>query len=428
MLPGWGHASASPARGRPRRRRVGAVGAARGAGLERGLRLGERPARPICGALAQLRQGALLRPGSRGVRDGGRRSVPGTRRPARAGPWHGALGGRRAAGCPLRGGAPALIAAPTQTSRRRVHALSWWADAVGIHQPRRNLRRARLGTAGCTSQGEHHRAHGDRERTRRPATVQRPPALRLVRGRRDRRSREPEPAVRAAPGRRSGRRVRRPRDGAARPGCPAARRHRGHGYRRPLRRGVDHRPPAVAAHDEAAAVDSLGDSLGDSPGDELGRLRPPSPPPVGRGRLAGNTDLAIAIEWWSAFEQETGLAGVDVATLVRDRIEDARLWLWEDDTGAVVSLAGRGQTAAGVTRLGPVYTPRVHRRHGYGAAVTAACTADTLLRDGGHVVLFTDTANPTSNAIYQRLGYRPVRDHATVHFVESIRQPIPNPG
>jgi len=174
--------------------------------------------------------------------------------------------------------------------------------------------------------------------------------------------------------------------------------------------------------------DSLGDPPGDSPDDELGRLRPPSPPPVGRGRLAGNTDLAIAIEWWSAFEQETGLAGVDVATLVRDRIEDARLWLWEDDTGAVVSLAGRGQTAAGVTRLGPVYTPRVHRRHGYGAAVTAACTADTLLRDGGHVVLFTDIANPTSNAIYQRLGYRPVRDHATVHFVESIRQPIPNPG
>jgi hypothetical protein len=32
------------------------------------------------------------------------------------------------------------------------------------------------------------------------------------------------------------------------------------------------------------------------------------------------------------------------------------------------------------------------------------------------VVLFTDLANPTSNALYQRLGYRPVEDRAVVEF------------
>ncbi|MDP9445286.1 MAG: hypothetical protein M3P83_13395 [Actinomycetota bacterium] len=30
--------------------------------------------------------------------------------------------------------------------------------------------------------------------------------------------------------------------------------------------------------------------------------------------------------------------------------------------------------------------------------------------------LFTDLANPTSNSIYHRIGYRPVRDHQTVRF------------
>jgi predicted GNAT family acetyltransferase len=38
--------------------------------------------------------------------------------------------------------------------------------------------------------------------------------------------------------------------------------------------------------------------------------------------------------------------------------------------------------------------------------------------DGGAtaVVLFTNLANPTSNSIYQRLGYRPVEDRLVVGF------------
>ncbi|MFG1607450.1 GNAT family N-acetyltransferase [Actinoplanes sp. NPDC049265] len=39
------------------------------------------------------------------------------------------------------------------------------------------------------------------------------------------------------------------------------------------------------------------------------------------------------------------------------------------------------------------------------------------LYDGAtDVVLFTDLANPTSNALYQRLGYRPVEDRKVVLF------------
>ncbi|MFH9014804.1 GNAT family N-acetyltransferase [Streptomyces sp. NPDC017943] len=32
------------------------------------------------------------------------------------------------------------------------------------------------------------------------------------------------------------------------------------------------------------------------------------------------------------------------------------------------------------------------------------------------VVLFTDLADPTSNGLYQRLGYRPVADFAVYDF------------
>jgi predicted GNAT family acetyltransferase len=64
-----------------------------------------------------------------------------------------------------------------------------------------------------------------------------------------------------------------------------------------------------------------------------------------------------------------------------------------------------------------VYTPPQHRRCGYGAAVTAACTRDALRHGAEQVVLFTDLTNPTSNALYQRLGYQPVRDRTIMKFM-----------
>ena len=36
------------------------------------------------------------------------------------------------------------------------------------------------------------------------------------------------------------------------------------------------------------------------------------------------------------------------------------------------------------------------------------------------VLLFTDLANPTSNGLYQRIGYRPVSDFATYDFTYDV--------
>jgi predicted GNAT family acetyltransferase len=107
--------------------------------------------------------------------------------------------------------------------------------------------------------------------------------------------------------------------------------------------------------------------------------------------------------------------GADLDATVRDRAERGLYWLWLGPDRQPVSLAGHTLPAAGVVRVGPVYTPPAERGHGYAAGATHA--ASSALLDGGHrVVLFTDLANPTSNALYQRLGYRPVTDRATFHF------------
>jgi len=75
-----------------------------------------------------------------------------------------------------------------------------------------------------------------------------------------------------------------------------------------------------------------------------------------------------------------------------------------------MDVAGRNVTVAGVSRVGPVYTPPEHRRQGYAAGVTAACTQHALDTDADQVILFTDVSNPTSNGVYRRLGYRPVEE------------------
>jgi predicted GNAT family acetyltransferase len=79
-------------------------------------------------------------------------------------------------------------------------------------------------------------------------------------------------------------------------------------------------------------------------------------------------------------------------------------------------MAGRTPGVAGAARVQAVYTPAGHRRRGYGAAVTAAATERALAAGAEHVVLFTDLANPTSNGVYRRIGYRPVEDRLLLAF------------
>jgi predicted GNAT family acetyltransferase len=87
--------------------------------------------------------------------------------------------------------------------------------------------------------------------------------------------------------------------------------------------------------------------------------------------------------------------------------------LWEA-AGGPVSLAGMTRAVAGVVRVGPVYTPPERRGAGYAGAVTAAISRAALDAGAEEVVLFTDLANPTSNALYQKIGYRPVSDRLVV--------------
>lgn len=147
----------------------------------------------------------------------------------------------------------------------------------------------------------------------------------------------------------------------------------------------------------------------------LGDLAAPSPAPAGHARVAVPADRDLLLAWYRAFAAEVGEHHADFERIVTDRVEYGGLTLWEAD-GAPVSMAGATRILEGTVRVAPVYTPGESRGRGYGGAATAAVSQAALDAGARDVVLFTDLANPTSNALYQRLGYRPIGDLVVRHF------------
>ena len=103
------------------------------------------------------------------------------------------------------------------------------------------------------------------------------------------------------------------------------------------------------------------------------------------------------------------------AGVTRERIRTGQLFVWETDR-PVSMAAWMGKTRNGA-RIALVYTPPERRGRGYATACVTALTQYLLDRGNRYCCLYTDLANPTSNAIYARIGYRPVSD-AAVYSLE----------
>ena len=149
----------------------------------------------------------------------------------------------------------------------------------------------------------------------------------------------------------------------------------------------------------------------------LGTLTPPDPMPAGRGRLLGEDDLAEAAFWCGQFAEAVGEdVTVDADTWADTRFADKRYTLWETPDGTPVSVAGMNPLIGGQVQVDVVYTASALRGHGYAGAVTTEVTRAALAAGAKDVVLFADRSNPTSNALYQRLGYRTLADWGFYQF------------
>lgn len=148
----------------------------------------------------------------------------------------------------------------------------------------------------------------------------------------------------------------------------------------------------------------------------LGALAAPVGVP-GESRLAVGREVDLLVEWLDAFFVEAFGAPSDHdarrAYLHQIAAADSDIVLWTVG-GTPVSMARVHAPLAGVSRIGPVFTPAGHRGHGYAAAVTTAGARHAHARGADEVVLFADATNQGANRIYQRIGFVAVGEH--VHY------------
>jgi hypothetical protein len=134
-------------------------------------------------------------------------------------------------------------------------------------------------------------------------------------------------------------------------------------------------------------------------------------------RRAAAADADLVTRWMAAFDAEAlGEADEERArATARRRIREGELWLWEVDGEPRAMAASDRPTRHGVA-VNAVYTPPWWRGHGYATNAVARLSAGLLAEGRRFCVLFTDLANPTSNAIYARIGYRPLADFTLYRF------------
>jgi predicted GNAT family acetyltransferase len=139
--------------------------------------------------------------------------------------------------------------------------------------------------------------------------------------------------------------------------------------------------------------------------------------PPGEARLAGPDDTGLIAAWMQGFYRDAGMREPHEAweSMARKRAQAGDVLLWTVGE-ATVSMAARSRVLPRGAVVGLVYTPPELRGHGYASAVVAALSQRLL--DAGHqyCALYTDLANPTSNSIYQKIGYTPVSDAVEYAF------------
>lgn len=134
--------------------------------------------------------------------------------------------------------------------------------------------------------------------------------------------------------------------------------------------------------------------------------------------VATEADLDLVLEWMAAFDAEAvpDAPGINREQRIRDAVKNGSFFLWKV-RGEPVSTAAKARPMLNGTTVNGVYTPPDLRRNGYATALVAALSQHLLDQGWQFCTLFTDMSNPTSNSIYQKIGYKPIGDYANHRFV-----------
>lgn len=190
-----------------------------------------------------------------------------------------------------------------------------------------------------------------------------------------------------------------------------------------------HRPPGFIAdvpHAEAFAR-TWARSQGREPRlkmrQRLHALTAVTPVPRAPGQLhpAGAGDIDLLLRWQGEFNREAMGQSHDpeLREHLARRLDEGEMYLWID--GEPRSMAAWARPTRHGVAINSVYTPPGQRGHGYATSCVAALSQQLLDNGKRFCVLYTDLENPTSNAIYARLGYHPVADSLVYELSPATR-------
>jgi GNAT superfamily N-acetyltransferase len=139
---------------------------------------------------------------------------------------------------------------------------------------------------------------------------------------------------------------------------------------------------------------------------------------TGQMRFVTDSDLTLLAEWTKCFADECNLGELSQDRCIeyaRDAVKNQTRAFWIDQGIPVTMVGWQGPTPNGI-RMSWVYTPPDRRRLGYASALVADATQHQLSSGKRMCFLYTDLSNPTSNSIYQKIGYHPVGDAVNIGF------------
>jgi predicted GNAT family acetyltransferase len=139
-------------------------------------------------------------------------------------------------------------------------------------------------------------------------------------------------------------------------------------------------------------------------------------PPIGQVRTGISEDFELILNWMQEFMAETGLRSFNLESMVQNAIDSGRYSILEIN-GIPVCLGGNSDVqrfeGISVARVGPIYTPIDLRKKGYASSLTSHITAE-IHALGAVAMLYTQADNPTSNKIYQEIGYMLVDENRRI--------------
>ena len=141
-------------------------------------------------------------------------------------------------------------------------------------------------------------------------------------------------------------------------------------------------------------------------------------PGLGDVRAAIDSDFELIFNWMNIFVEEVGISGYNLEGVVRDNLNHGRYLLLYVGN-AIVSFGGHTDyqylDRVSISRVGPIFTPLEHRKKGYASSITSAIT-QKLISEGLLPTLYTQSDNPTSNKIYQEIGYTLVDENRRIEL------------